>query len=123
VPRVRLDREVVALDAAGMRALHALVGRDFSPLGMRVDPHPELALGQRLRLALYEPSVARPVVLDATVARDDGEAGLALHFVDVSPETAREIAHIAAALPALEALRPEPRRIVLGAWLDEQSAA
>jgi hypothetical protein len=123
VPRVRLEREVVALDAAGTRALHALVGRDFSPLGMRVDPHPALALGQRLRLALYEPSVARPVVIDATVARDDGEAGLALHFVDVSPETAREIAHIAAALPALEALRPEPRRIVLGEWLDEQPAA
>jgi hypothetical protein len=117
VPRVRLDREVVALDAAGTRALHALVGRDFSSQGMRVDPHPELGLGQRLRLALYEPSVARPVMLDAEVARDDGEAGLALRFVDVTPETAAEIVCIVGALPALQALRPEPRRIVLGEWL------
>ncbi len=123
VPRVRLEREVVALDATGTRALHALVGRDLSPLGMRVDPHPDLALGQRLRLAIYEPSVARPVVLEAAVARDDGEAGLALRFVDVSPELAGEIACIVGALPAFESLRPEPRRIVLGEWLDEQPAA
>jgi hypothetical protein len=123
VPRVRLEREVVALDAAGTRTVQTLVGRDLSAHGMRVDPHPELSLGQRLRLALYEPSVARPVLLEAVVARDDGEAGLALHFVDPSPETAGEIAAIVASLPALQALRPEPRRIVLGAWLDEQSAA
>ena len=31
-PRVRLDREVVALDEAGTRVLHALVGRDLSPV-------------------------------------------------------------------------------------------
>jgi len=118
-----LEREVVTLDEAGARAVHALVGRDLSPLGMRVDPHPELALHQRLRLALYEPSVGRPLLLEAEVARDDGEAGLALRFVDVASEVAGEIASIVASLPALESLRPEGRRIVVGEYLLESHAA
>jgi hypothetical protein len=120
LPRVRLEREVVSLDETRGRALHALVGRDLSPIGMRVDPHPELALHQRLRLALYEPSVGRPVVIEAEVVRDDGEAGLALRFVDIGPGLAAEIASIVASLPAVEALRPEPRRIVLGEYLVER---
>jgi hypothetical protein len=123
LPRARLEREVVALDEAGTRALRTLVGRDLSPAGMRVDPHPELALRQRLRLALYEPSVAQPVVLDAEVARDDGGAGFALRFVDVAPEVAEQIARIVAALPAVQSLRPEPRRIVIGELLRERPAA
>jgi hypothetical protein len=122
-PRARLEREIVALDETATRAVHSLVGRDLSPLGMRVDPHPDLALHRRLRIALYEPSVARPVVLEAEVARDDGEAGFALRFVDVDPGVAAEIARIVDALPALESLRPEPRRIVLGELLCEQPAA
>ncbi len=123
VPRVRLEREVVALDATGSRALHALVGRDLSPLGMRVDPHPELALQQRLRLALYDPSIGKPVLVEAEVTRDDGEAGLALRFIDVASELAAEIACIVASLPAAESLRPEPRPIVLGEYLLEPHAA
>jgi hypothetical protein len=123
LPRVRLEREIVTLDASGSRALQALVGRDLSLLGMRVDPHPELSLHQRLRLALYEPSVARPVVVDAEVIRDDGEAGLALRFLDVHPGVAEEIACIVAALPSLESLRADPGRIVLGELLREQPAA
>jgi hypothetical protein len=123
LPRVSLEREIVSLDATGTRAAHALVGRDLSLLGMRVDPHPELALHQRLRIALYEPSVARPIVVDAEVARDDGEAGLALRFVDVDPGVAEEIACIVAALPSLESLHHDPGRIVLGEFLREQPAA
>jgi hypothetical protein len=123
LPRARLEREIVTLDASGSRAVHALVGRDLSPGGMRVDPHPELALHQRLRLALYEPSVARPVVVDAEVMRDDGEAGLALRFVDLDPGVAEEIACILATLPSLESLRLDPGRIVLGELLREQPAA
>jgi hypothetical protein len=90
---------------------------------MRIDPHPELALHQRLRLALYEPSVAQPVVFDAEVVRDDGGAGLALRFVDVAPEVAEQLAQIIAALPAVQSLRPEPRRIVIGELLRERPAA
>jgi hypothetical protein len=121
--RARLDREVVALDETGTRALYALVGRDLSLAGMRIDPSPDLALGQRLRLALYEPSAQSPIVLEAESVRDDGGAGLALRFVDLAPEVAAQLERIVAALPALESLRPEPQRIVLGGWLDDRSVA
>lgn len=123
LPRGRLDREVVALDATGSRALHALVGRDLSPAGMRIDPHPELALHERLHLALYEPSEPSPLLVDAEVSRDDGEAGLALHFLDVAPETGARLERMVAALPAMESLRPEPQRIVLGEFFSECSVA
>lgn len=116
--RARLDREVVALDGDAMRALHALVGRDLSPGGMRIDPCPDLALGQRVRIALYEPSSASPVVLDAEIVRDDGGAGLGLRFVDLPPDVATRLVGIVAALPALERLRPEAQRI----WLAELSS-
>jgi len=123
VARARLEREIVALDATGTRAVHALVGRDLSAHGMRIDPHPDLALHQTLRLALYEPSVAAPVVIEARVARDDGEAGLALHFVDPPAETAAQIARIVAALPAVQLLRPHPARILVGELLRGRPAA
>jgi hypothetical protein len=123
VARVRLDREVVALDETATRALHALMGRDLSLGGMRIDPIPDLVPNQRLRLALYETSALGPIVLAAEVVRDDGGAGLALRFVDVAPEVATRLGQIIAALPALESLRPEPRRIVLGEFLDDRSVA
>jgi hypothetical protein len=112
--RVRLDREVVALDPDGCRVVHALVGRDLSSEGLRVDPHPDLAVEQCVRIALYEPSCQEPLVLAAVVARDDGEAGLALRFVDAAPETLAEIERIVGELPAIEQLRPTPHRVVLG---------
>ncbi|TFG95957.1 MAG: PilZ domain-containing protein, partial [Myxococcales bacterium] len=122
-PRVVLDREVVAVDEAATRAVHAPVGRDLSPGGMRVDPCPDLVLGGRLRLALYEPSASEPVLLTAEVVRDDGGAGLALRFVDLPPEIATQLGRIIAALPALESLRPEPRRIVLAELVAPRSVA
>jgi hypothetical protein len=123
VRRVRLEREILSLHDEDTRVLHVLVGRDLSPHGMRIEPHPELALGQRLRLALYEPSIGRPVVLGAEVARDDGESGLALRFADLAPEAVEAIGTIAASLPAVEALRPEVARIVVGELLRARDAA
>jgi hypothetical protein len=123
LPRGRLDREAVALDATGTRVIHALVGRDLSPAGMRIDPHPELGPNERLRIALYEASESGPLVLDAAVARDDGESGLMLRFLDVAPELAARLERIVAALPAAESLRPAPRRIVLGEYLCDRAAA
>jgi len=34
-----------------------------------------------------------------------------------------QLERIVASLPALESLRPEPQRIVLGEWLDDRSVA
>lgn len=94
---------------AVVRATHeerpiAVVGRDLSARGMRIERHPELALGDRFRLALHGPTLARPVTLDATVVRDDGEQGLALAFLGVSRETANALEKLVACLPDVESL-------------------
>jgi hypothetical protein len=44
------------------------------------------------------------LIATAVVVRDDGEAGLGLHFVDLSDETKTRIDAIVAALPAVESL-------------------
>ena len=82
-----------------------------------------LVLHQRLRIALYEPSIAAPVLIDAVVARDDGDAGLALHFVDLPPEGAAQLVQIVSALPSVQALRPLPTRVFLGELLRDRPAA
>jgi hypothetical protein len=87
----------------GDRSL-ALVGRDLSAGGMRIERHPALALGDRLRLALHGPTLARPLVLEAAIVRDDGEAGLALAFIGASRETAFEVEKLVACLPDVESL-------------------
>ena len=82
----------------------ALVGRDLSARGMRIERHPELVLGDRFRLALHGPTLARPLTLDATVVRDDAEQGLALAFIGVARETAASLEKIVACLPDVESL-------------------
>ncbi len=82
----------------------ALVGRDLSARGMRIERHPELALGDRFRLALHGPTLARPLTLDAAVVRDDAEQGLALAFIGVSRETAASLEKLVACLPDVESL-------------------
>lgn len=82
----------------------ALVGRDLSAQGMRIERHPELALGDRFRLALHGPTLARPLTLDAAVVRDDAEQGLALAFIGVSRETAACLKKLVACLPDVESL-------------------
>lgn len=106
--RGRLDREVVALDPIEERARHVLFGRDLSLGGMRVEPHPELELGERVRLALYEPSRHEPLLLEAEVERDDGELGLALRFEGSSSETLDRLAEIVAELAPIHPADSEP---------------
>ena len=82
----------------------ALVGRDLSAGGMRIERHPGLALGDRLRLSLHGPTLARPLALEAAIVRDDAEHGLALAFLGVSRETAAELEKLVACLPDVESL-------------------
>lgn len=82
----------------------AVVGRDLSARGMRIERHPELVLGDRFRLALHGPTLARPLMLDAVVVRDDAAQGMALAFLGVSPELARELEKLVACLPDVESL-------------------
>lgn len=82
----------------------ALVGRDLSARGMRIERHPELALGDRFRLALHGPTLARPLTLDAAVVRDDADQGLALAFIGIAKETAATLEKLVACLPDVESL-------------------
>jgi hypothetical protein len=122
-PRGLLDREVVALHEDRQRVVHTLVGRDLSCAGMRIDPHPDVTLGARLWIALYEQAHAQLLVLDAEVTRDDGERGLLLSFPQADATSLDRIGQIVAQLPPVQALRPQPHRVVLGTLLRPPSAA
>jgi hypothetical protein len=82
-------------------AARVLVGRDISLGGMRVDPNRRLAVGQTLRIAIHVDGMKAPLVVTSQVQRDDGRDGLALRFVDLSRETAEELAQALEDLPVL----------------------
>ena len=71
-----------------------LFARDLSVGGVRVDPHPNLRLGDRFQLALYNAFFSESVVVDAEVLRDDGERGIVLRFLDTPEHTTRKIGRI-----------------------------
>jgi|SRR5262245_33747162 len=102
--------EVLALDPELQRVRHALLGVDLSAFGVRVEPHPELALHDRVKLAFYDAACAGPLVVDAEVARDDGPRGWVLRFVDLGPEAAAEIARIVERAPQIETSASERSR-------------
>jgi len=102
-PRRRYAERVVA--AAPDGSIHrVLIGRDLSPGGMRVDRQPELVVGARLRLALYDTLHETPVVVTASVLRDDGDAGVALRFDALPRESAARLEQLVAGLPPVERL-------------------
>jgi len=101
-PRALFDETITALN---QEASSALVGRDVSLGGMRVDPHPDLKLGDALVLEIYGFADAAPSEVHATVIRDDGPDGLALRFEHVSPALARRLEELVTSLPAIEPLR------------------
>jgi hypothetical protein len=83
---------------------------DISVGGMRIEPVEGLSLDAKLNLAIQLSAREEPVVVEATVVRDDGENGLALRFDWVSPESKRRIERLLETLPAIEALHAEARR-------------
>jgi len=100
-PRRAFDHTVKALTQEASRAL---VGRDVSLGGMRVDAHPDLSVGDELSLEIYGLADAAPYGVRATVVRDDGPDGLALRFDDVTPELARHLERLVTAMPSIEPL-------------------
>jgi hypothetical protein len=121
-PRREYVQHVIAL---GTEAGKVLVGRDISIGGMRVDPHPELLLGDELQIGLHLRAREKPVVVNARVARNDGERGLVLHFHGLSEAAASQLRSMVNLLPIL-AVRPpggEETGLVLTEILDRRSAA
>jgi hypothetical protein len=92
------DRRIVALGDAATRVL---LGRDISLGGMRIDAHSGLRLGDRLRIALHAGGRSEPVMIDATVQRDDGVHGLVLGFGEVAGATRAGLEGLIAHLPVL----------------------
>jgi hypothetical protein len=102
--RGRYANRVVAAAADG--SVHrVLIGRDLSGGGMRVDQQKDLAVGSKLRIALYDSTRETPVVVVATVTRDDGQKGLALTFENLAPDAAEHLERLVASLPPVERLQ------------------
>jgi hypothetical protein len=102
-PRGVYGRRVIAEAAAAMHRM--LLGRDLGSGGMRVDAHPDLKVGARLRVALYDPEREAPLIVDAVVARDDGSRGVGLQFLAVTPDIASRLEQLVATLPPVEQLQ------------------
>ncbi len=94
-----------------------LIGRDLSAGGMRIERHPDLAIGDRIRLALHGPGPGKPFVLDARVTRDDGDA-FGLVFDRIEQETIAALEKMIACLPDVESLE-DGELAGLGAILSE----
>jgi len=88
----------------------ALIGRDLSPRGLRVDPHPALAIGSSLRLSLTGAVNDEKILVDARVIRDDGENGVALHFDWIEPKSEKTLHALIGQLPAIEAPSADPKQ-------------
>ena len=80
---------------------------DLSVGGMRIEPIEGLGLDSKLALAVQLSAREEPVLVEATVVRDDGEHGLALRFDWMAPESRRKIERLVETVPAIQPLRPE----------------
>jgi hypothetical protein len=103
--RVEYARTVPTLSSIGNSGADVVLGSDLSLQGIRLAPHEGLAVGSRLTLALHGSSRGAPLLLEADVVRDDGERGLGLRFVLLSPADKDELARLIAELKPIESLR------------------
>ena len=83
-----------------------------------VEPHADVTLGDRFRLALYGADSPDPLIVRATVSRDDGDGGLALRFDALSHDAKGDLEKLVACLPDLDSLR-EGEAFGLGAVVGE----
>jgi hypothetical protein len=100
-PRASYDRDVRSLDE---EANLVLMGRDLSVGGMRIEPHPGLEIGAKLRLAIYGEPREEPFVVRARVVRDDGDDGMGLRFEQISTGIGARLESLVANLPSVESL-------------------
>jgi hypothetical protein len=87
------------LDAMCSGATRALLGRDLSESGVRVEPTEKLALRERVRLALHGCPTGEPIVVDAHVERNDGPDGLLLQFDSIDASDRVRLRQLIASLP------------------------
>ena len=96
-----------------------LIGRDLSASGMRVEQAEGIDLGDRFMLALHGTDTGEPIVVTATVARNDGDAGIALRFDPLKAERAEALDKLVGCLPDLGEDADDDFGLgaVIGEWL------
>jgi c-di-GMP-binding flagellar brake protein YcgR len=119
-PRGNFASHVVATTSEHVdeQKSRVLMGHDLSGGGMRIEPARDIHVGERFQLAIYGPAEQKPFLIEARVARDDGEAGFGLEFVDVPEEAQRGLEKLVACLPDIESLEEGETR-GLGAVISE----
>jgi PilZ domain len=113
-PRTCFDAEILVLDGRSGRVLQVLVASDLSVEGIRVEPHPNLALGAELDLAFLAVGEPEPIHLRAEAARDDGNLGWLLCFIEPDRSTQMRIHRLMRKLPAAETYGSPPEDTVQG---------
>jgi hypothetical protein len=114
---------VIALEPELSRVRHTLLGIDLSAGGIRVEPHPELTIGDRVRIAIYDAASNATLVVDAEAVRDEGRLGVVLQFRNVSEEARGQIERIVAATPQIESAGATPGHgVVVAEMLAQQPA-
>jgi hypothetical protein len=104
--RVEYARTVPTLSSIGNRGADVVLGSDLSVEGMRLAPGEGITLGTHVTLALHG-TRDQPMLLEAEVVRDDGEHGVGLRFVLLSPADKHELEKLIAELKPIESLREE----------------
>jgi hypothetical protein len=116
--RRRYHRQILAGIDGGCRAL---LGRDISTGGMRIEREADVSIGDELKLAIYGGGHTRAVVLRAVVERDDGAEGWFLRFREAPPPVAEDLARLLASLAPVDLLAPRAREVVAEVIDDDES--
>jgi hypothetical protein len=121
-PRVAHRQEVIALEPELKRVRHTLLGIDLSAGGIRVEPHPDLTIGDRVCIAIYDAAGGATLVVEAEAVRDEGPRGVVLHFRNLSPDARQKIERIVGATPQIESAGAEGSAVVVAEMLAQQPA-
>src|SRR4030095_8650612 len=92
------------IPAFAQRPLRVPVGGDLSVNGMRVQPQPELWIGDRLQLAIYGEAGEAPMLIWGHVDRSDGDHGVLILVDPQDSSTHALLERLVASLPAVESL-------------------
>ena len=95
---------VSSIVAEGAQGPFVLIGRDLSPGGMRIEHHPDLAVGDHFEIALHGPTPGNPIRVLAEIVRDDGPGGFGVIFDHLDRESAAQLEKTVACLPDVESL-------------------
>ncbi len=97
-------RYVSSISAEGAQGPFVLIGRDLSPGGMRIERHPDLAVGDHFEIALHGPTPGNPIRVLAEIVRDDGPGGFGVIFDHLDRESGAQLEKTVACLPDVESL-------------------